>query len=181
MIEVGVVGGSWPISLETSPMPAAGVAPHRPPHTVRSVAWDHPDAVLLRAEMAAEVGPRYAHMDPQLRRTANAVDPTTVLCTFVAYATGPAGHVAVRWNAGELEVKRMFVRPEFRGTGVAELLLTAAEEAVRAAGLPRVILQIGHLQPVAVRFYERSGYHRIPIFAPYHTLPLSNRFAKNLS
>ncbi|WP_410875006.1 hypothetical protein [Nocardia sp. A7] len=35
-------------------------------------------------------------------------------------------------------------------------------------------------QPGAVRFYERSGYHRIPLFAPYHVLPQSNCFARNL-
>ncbi|WP_348537607.1 GNAT family N-acetyltransferase [Nocardia cyriacigeorgica] len=148
--------------------------------TVRAVDWEHPDAVLLRAEMAAEVGPRYAELAKTLSTEPNAIDPTTVLTTLVAYAFGPVGHAALRWNAGELEVKRMFVRPAHRGSGVADLLLNAAEEAARAKGVPRVILQTGHLQPEAVRFYERSGYHRIPIFPPYHVLPLSNCFAKNL-
>ncbi|MGK8489463.1 GNAT family N-acetyltransferase [Nocardia asiatica] len=74
----------------------------------------------------------------------------------------------------------MFVRPAHRGSGAAALLLAAAEDAARTAGRPRLILQTGHLQPEAVRFYERSGYHRIPIFSPYEVLPLSNCFAKDL-
>ena len=146
------------------------------------VEWDDPDAEMLRAEMSAEVGPRYAHLELASRGPSPiSVDRATVHQTFVAYAgTEPAGHAAVRWNAGELELKRMFVRPAYRGTGTATALLHAAEESVRAAGQPRIILQTGHLQPEAVRFYEHSGYHRIPLFAPYHVLPQSNCFARNL-
>ncbi|MEU4811702.1 GNAT family N-acetyltransferase [Nocardia fluminea] len=146
------------------------------------VEWDDPDAEMLRAEMSAEVGPRYAHLELASRGPSPiSVDRATVHQTFVAYAgTEPAGHAAVRWNAGDLELKRMFVRPVYRGTGTATALLQAAEASVRAAGRPRIILQTGHLQPDAVRFYERSGYHRIPLFAPYHVLPQSNCFARNL-
>ncbi|MBF6338394.1 GNAT family N-acetyltransferase [Nocardia abscessus] len=154
--------------------------PVRPPLTVTSVDWEHPDAVMLRAEMAAEVGPRYAHLARQLSTDPNAIDPATVHSTFVAYSDGPVGHAALRWNAEDLEVKRMFVRPAHRGSGAAASLLAAAEDAARTAGRPRLILQTGHLQPEAVRFYERSGYHRIPIFSPYEVLPLSNCFAKYL-
>ncbi|MFF2087083.1 GNAT family N-acetyltransferase [Nocardia sp. NPDC058176] len=152
------------------------------PVRVHTVDWDNPDAETLRAEMAAEVGPRYAYLDLAGRGLApNAVDTETVHRTFVAYGDSePAGHAALRWNDGELELKRMFVRPAYRGSGTATALLRAAEDAVRAAGLPRMILQTGHLQPDAVRFYERSGYHRIPLFAPYHVLPKSNCFARNL-
>ncbi|KAF0845847.1 GNAT family N-acetyltransferase [Nocardia caishijiensis] len=162
-------------------MTVSTTRPTPPAVEVLTVDWAHPDADVLRAEMSAEVGPRYAHIEfvgppPTL------VDPRTVHKTFVAYADStPAGHAAVRWNAGDLELKRMFVRPDFRGTGTATALLAAAEAAACDAGQPRLILQTGHLQPDAVRFYERSGYHRIPLFAPYHELPLSNCFAKHLA
>ncbi len=148
--------------------------------TVRAVTWEHPDAVRLREEMAAEVGPRYAALMRSLPANPNLVDGEAVVRTFVAYRDGVAGHVALRWNRADIEVKRMFVRPSHRGSGVADLLLSAAERAARELGAPRVVLQTGHLQPEAVRFYERSGYHRIPIFAPYEDLPLSNCFAKRL-
>ncbi|WP_437126503.1 GNAT family N-acetyltransferase [Nocardia mangyaensis] len=152
------------------------------PVRVHAVDWDHPDAETLRAEMAAEIGPRYAHLDlGGLGIDPHAVDTETVHRTFVAYGTAElAGHTALRWNDGELELKRMFVRPAYRGSGAATALLRAAEDVVRAVGLPRMILQTGHLQPDAVRFYERSGYQRIPLFAPYHPLPESNCFARNL-
>ncbi|MFI5776064.1 GNAT family N-acetyltransferase [Nocardia sp. NPDC051570] len=147
---------------------------------VVAVAWDDADAVALRAEMAAEVGPRYAALLRSLPENPNAVAAEAVAGTFVGYAPDAAGHVAIRWNRGDIEVKRMFVRPRHRGTGMADLLLAAAETAARDLSAPRVVLQTGHLQPEAVRFYERSGYHRIPLFPPYEHLPLSNCFAKHL-
>ncbi len=63
--------------------------PTRPPLTVVAVDWAHPDAVTLREEMAAEVGPRYADLARTVRGTRNAVDESTVHRTFVAYSGGP--------------------------------------------------------------------------------------------
>ncbi len=132
--------------------------------------------------MAAEVGPRYVDRVPiAVRDSVNAVDTADVLATLLAYADGAlAGHTVVRWNAADLEVKRMFVRPQHRGSGVAPLLLAAAETTARAAGLPRLVLQTGDRQPDAVRFYERSGYQRIPVFPPYDQLPWARCYAKQL-
>ncbi|WP_040584635.1 GNAT family N-acetyltransferase [Segniliparus rugosus] len=154
---------------------------------VRHVPWAHPDAQLLRDAMAAEVGPRYAARRTLLPPEAsghNDVDPETVHATLVAYSEdgAPVGHAALRWNDGELELKRMFVAAQSRGTGVAQALLRASEESASAAGSARLILQTGDLQPDAVRLYEKEGYHRIPRFPPYthELLAYSNCFAKNL-
>ncbi|MGL6234127.1 MAG: GNAT family N-acetyltransferase [Segniliparus sp.] len=165
---------------------------------VRQVPWEHPDAAELRAAMATEVGPRYAHRRGQLPPEAsghNDVDPETVHATIVVYSSDdsavgtalaseavPVGHAALRWNDGELELKRMFVAAQSRGTGVAQALLRASEEAALAAGSARLILQTGDLQPDAVRLYVKEGYHRIPRFPPYthELLAYSNCFAKNL-
>lgn len=144
------------------------------------VDWDHPDAEALRAGMAAEVGPRYADRAADLARTqANAVEPETVFRTFVVYRGAQAvGHAAVRWNGPDLELKRMFVHADHRGSGVSSALLRAVENAARDQGLPRLILQTGDRQPDAVRLYEKSGYTRIPIFPPYEAMPYSNCFEK---
>lgn len=148
--------------------------------TVVEVAWDHSDAETLRAAMAAEVGPRYADREAGMARTqANSVDPETVHRTILVYAGDKVvGHAAVRWNGDDLELKRMFVHADHRGTGVSTALLVASENAARDLGLPRLILQTGDRQPDAVRLYEKSGYTRIPIFPPYESMPFSNTFEK---
>ena len=153
----------------------------------RAVDWDHRDAEALRAAMAAEVGPRYADRAALMSKTqANAVDESAVHRTFVVYrrdADGveqAVGHAALRWNGPDLELKRMFVHPDHRGTGVSTALLEASENAVREQGLSRLILQTGDRQPDAVRLYEKNGYTRIPVFPPYQALTFSNTFEKRL-
>lgn len=155
--------------------------------TIRSVDWDHPDAEALRASMAAEVGPRYADRAALMSKTqANAVDGSSVHRTFLVYrrdqegAEQAVGHAALRWNGADLELKRMFVHPDHRGSGVSSALLVASENAAREQGLSRLILQTGDRQPDAVRLYEKSGYTRIPVFPPYEVLPFSNTFEKRL-
>lgn len=133
--------------------------------------------------MAREVGPRYSDRVSTADRAAtNAVDPTSVFLTVVVYTAAGAtdnreavGHAALRWNGDDLELKRMFVTVEHRGTGVSTALLSAVEDAARKAGRPRLILQTGDRQPDAVRLYEKSGYSRIPIFS--HTRSCPSRIA----
>jgi GNAT superfamily N-acetyltransferase len=66
-----------------------------------------------------------------------------------------------------VEVKRMFVRPEFRGQGIAQQILTELERWAGELGMMRCVLETGHKQPEAIRLYERSGYERIANYGPY--------------
>jgi GNAT superfamily N-acetyltransferase len=143
---------------------------------VKSVDWDDEAAVALRAAMASEMGQRYAdrtHVYP-------GVTADTIVYTVVVYTADrqPVGHAALRRLGGELELKRMFVAPVFRGAGVSRALLVAVEQAAARLGARRIILHTGDRQPDAVRLYEKSGYTRIPIFAPYEATTFSNCFEK---
>ncbi len=81
---------------------------------------------------------------------------------------------------GGAEIKRMFVATTARGTGVAVALLRAIEEEARGMGLDRLVLETGTEQPDAMRFYEREGYSRIPLFGPYVGSDLSVCYARDL-
>jgi GNAT superfamily N-acetyltransferase len=75
------------------------------------------------------------------------------------YAGEPAGHAGVRMtDDATAELKRVFVRKEFRGTGGAALLVTAAEDAARALGARRIVLDTRSDLIEARRLYERLGY-----------------------
>jgi len=151
---------------------------------VERVAWDDPSAAALRAAMSAELGRRYAD------RFAAGAEPTpgaaveaaTLAWTGVARtpAGRPVGHAALRWLGPDLELKRMYVVPAQRGTGVAVALLAAAEREAARLGAPRIVLQTGDRQPDAVRRYEKSGYTPIPIFGPYRARTYSRCFEKLL-
>ncbi|WIB13988.1 GNAT family N-acetyltransferase [Curtobacterium sp. MCPF17_052] len=68
---------------------------------------------------------------------------------------------------GIAEVKRMYVRTESRGSGVAAAMLRRLEEAALDLGSPALVLETGSEQKRAIAFYEREGFSRIAAFGPY--------------
>jgi len=56
------------------------------------------------------------------------------------------------------EIKRMYVRPEARGQGVAQQLLEAAEAFALAAGYHWIYLDTADDMKAAARFYQRHGF-----------------------
>jgi ribosomal protein S18 acetylase RimI-like enzyme len=63
---------------------------------------------------------------------------------------------------GACEVKRLYVRPAQRGTGLSEALMDALETFARDAGYAAVYLDTKDDLHAAIRFYDRRGYERIP-------------------
>ena len=146
---------------------------------VREVSWNHPDSVELRAQQRAEIAQRYGTPDSE-PGPAPTGDDITVF--FVAYdGATPVGCGALREReATEAEVKRMFVVPPRRGTGVSVAILSRLEQFGRDRGYARLVLETGDEQPDAIRFYEREGFTRIPNFGYYVDSPLSVCFEKAL-
>jgi putative acetyltransferase len=72
------------------------------------------------------------------------------------------------------EVKRMYVRPAWRGRGAAQALMSQLESSARAAGLKLLRLETGINQPAALKFYQREGFAACPAFEPYASMPASS-------
>ena len=70
-------------------------------------------------------------------------------------------------EGGVGELKRFFVTPKHRGTGVADAILDALFDYARAHELDLVRLETGDKQRAAIAFYRRHGFVEIPRFAPY--------------
>jgi GNAT superfamily N-acetyltransferase len=79
-----------------------------------------------------------------------------------------------------VEIKRMYVRPEHRGRGVARRVLAALEEAAAADGCAVLRLETGDYLPEALRLYASAGYAEIPRYGPYVVNPFSVCFEKRL-
>lgn len=56
------------------------------------------------------------------------------------------------------EIKRMYVKPESRGQGIAEQMLAALEEYAAEAGYRTLYLDTKDDLTTAIRFYRRHGY-----------------------
>ena len=84
------------------------------------------------------------------------------------------------YDEDTVEIKRMYVRPEYRGRGVARELLIRLESCAKKKGYRSAVLETGRGQPEAIRLYEKSGYVRIPNYASYADMPESICFKKGL-
>ncbi|MDG4783312.1 GNAT family N-acetyltransferase [Micromonospora sp. WMMD961] len=78
------------------------------------------------------------------------------------------------------EVKRMYVRPAYRGRGIARQLLAALEECAFRQGHSVVCLETGTYLPAAIGLYTSCGYDPIPVYGEYVGNPYSVCFAKRL-
>jgi putative acetyltransferase len=72
-----------------------------------------------------------------------------------------------RIGGGAGEVKRMFVRPDLQGQGIAGRIVGEIEATARAEGLDRLLLETGDRHPAAWRVYERAGFTRCGAFGEY--------------
>ena len=78
----------------------------------------------------------------------------------------PAGCVGLHdWGDGAAEMKRLYVRPEFRGRGMARALTLAALAEARAIGYRAVRLDTisATMQP-AIALYRELGFREIAAY-----------------
>jgi putative acetyltransferase len=105
------------------------------------------------------------------------LDPEEVAAgrgTFlIVYREGaPVGCGALRLlDAETAELKRMYVAPAVRGTGLGRRLLTALEAEARALGVRRLVLETGVRQTAALALYRATGFHPIALYGEYCLSP----------
>jgi GNAT superfamily N-acetyltransferase len=151
---------------------------------VSVVPWDDAEAAALRERQEAELLARYMeHGEP------GAPPSAADMAVFVLArdeAGTPVGCGGLRrLDMGPLEpagaeLKRMYVVPESRGTGVAEIVLKALEDQAAEHGWRTLRLATGDRQPDAIRFYSRAGYAEIDPFGPYVGVELVRCFERRL-
>ena len=73
------------------------------------------------------------------------------------------------------EIKRMYVRPAHRGSGIAKQLLDALEQFAAKAGYEWLYLDSAPGMDTAVRFYQRNGFQPC---APYNHNPQANIYLR---
>ena len=124
-----------------------------------------PELAALVAAQQHEGGQAFVPDDPAAYFVA-VVDGRAVACG--AWQPLPA--------VGHAEIKRLYVRPAFRGRGIARQMIVAIEEEALAAGRPVVRLTTGVCPPAAIALFQSSGYHRVP-----GRDPATFRFEKRLA
>ncbi len=148
---------------------SAIITPERP---------DAPDARALIAELDAHLAPLY----PSQSRHGFSVDKLiaeAVIFFLIHYHEAPAGCGGLKLFGTEYaEIKRMYVRPPFRGLGLAKLMLNHLTDYAQGQGIGLLRLETGVHQRAAINLYESMGFRRIPPFGEYTDDPLSLCYEK---
>lgn len=83
-----------------------------------------------------------------------------------------------KYNATTVEIKRMYVKPNSRGKGLAKRVLKELEIWAKELGYQKIILETGKKQVEAVAFYKKCAYHSIPNYGQYKDIENSLCFEK---
>lgn len=141
---------------------------------------DTPDAISLITELEDHLAAQY----PAESRHGLSVERLLAedVAFFLLRADGtPASCGGVKLVGSEYgEIKRMYVRPQFRGTGFGKMMLAQLEAHAFANDITLLRLETGIHQREAIGLYERLGFFRIPPFGPYTDDPLSRFYEKRL-
>jgi putative acetyltransferase len=138
-----------------------------------------PHFQLLVADLDKDLWARYPTIQQNFTPF-NKIDQSARV--VVAYAGDvPVGCGCFRAMDQEtLEIKRMYVKPESRGTGIAKLILSELEEWGRDEGFIHANLETGNNQPEALAVYNGAQYKQIPNYPPYTHIAESICMSKKL-
>lgn len=134
---------------------------------------DHSDVAALVAELDAYQATLY----PPESRYSLDLESAPQGSVFVALARHSSGRAiacaALVLEPDYGELKRLYVRPEGRGAGVAKRLVSTLESLARVNGCTVLRLETGPLQPEALRLYSACGFRVRGRYGTYRDDPLS--------
>ena len=94
----------------------------------------------------------------------------------------PVGCGAIKENSPDaMEVKRMYVRPDRRGKGIATIILIELERWALELNYKKCLLETGKRQPEAIALYKKNGYTITVNFGQYENVENSVCFEKMLT
>jgi ribosomal protein S18 acetylase RimI-like enzyme len=126
--------------------------------------------LLLEYQVQVGVDLSYQDFEAEVLALPGAYAPPRGRLFLALQKDAPVGCVALRdAGGGRAEMKRLFVKPEGRGLGVAKALITRLLAESRAAGYDEIVLDTLPSMQSAQRLYEQFGFRDIP---PYRESPV---------
>ena len=101
---------------------------------------------------------------------------------LIAYEDGKAVGCAglKKYSEEDIEIKRVWVEPDFRGKGIAFSMMQYLEKKALQKGFQRMILQTRPVMEDAISLYRKLGYSFIDNYPPYDRLEGAVCMAKSL-
>jgi len=113
----------------------------------------------------------YQNFDEEFATLPGFYAPPSGVLLLASVGDNPAGCVGLHaWEPGVAEMKRLYLRPAFRGKGVGRALVVAVMERARSLGYGRIRLDTLPTMVEAQQLYRRLGFHEI---GPYRSSPIA--------
>jgi putative acetyltransferase len=140
---------------------------------------DQPDVHKLIAELDTYLYSLYPAENVYAMDISSLLSPSVVFAVVRDSAGSAVGCGAIVMKPEYGEVKRMYVRPQARGQGLARRLIESLEKKAMEQGCRTFMLETGPTMPEALILYERLGYLRRGPFGDYPDDPHSVFMQKN--
>ena len=142
-------------------------------------AYDGARAAALVGELLSFLNERYGPGDFRSMEPSQFEAPDGAFVVALVGDEPAACGGILRVDRTTAELKRMYVRPGFRGHGLARRLLAHLEQRAVELGYERLRLETGVLQPEAIALYRSEGYGEVERWAPYENDEISVCFVKD--
>jgi putative acetyltransferase len=84
------------------------------------------------------------------------------------------------FDRSSVEIKRMYVQPNFRGQRIGATILKKLEQLAAELNYAECVLETGKKNPEALHLYQKEGYEIIPNFGQYKNVENSICMKKSI-
>jgi N-acetylglutamate synthase-like GNAT family acetyltransferase len=149
---------------------------------IRQVSWSNPVGADLRRAQQAELDARFGNATHEPGTPPSEADCAVFIVAYDKGSGQPVGCGGLRLlDPFTAEIKRLYVLPYTRGSGVASSILAALEAEAHRQGITRIKAEAGSAQPDGRNFYQNSGFEPVPNFGPYIGVEHSYCYAKSIN
>jgi putative acetyltransferase len=147
--------------------------------TLKRTTSSNPDFRPLTILLDKELCEQYGDLQSEYDRYNQIIDIDTVV---IAYRNGIAVGCGCfkQLDDTAAELKRMYVKKEERGRGIASAILSELELWAKGSGFTYSILETGTKQREAIALYQKIGYAIIPNYGQYSAMETSICMRKEL-